>query len=517
MLLLALGASLSQAATVEGENVTFNLDGYYRLRMYHFNGLYDPAAWDNEPGTGRVTVQRIRLQPSVDFNGRASFHMMADAMDGVVLGDNSDLASTALFAGNGGYTGIDGRPAANFEVKRAWTRFSTPVGTMIVGRVESHWGMGLVANDGNGFKNTWGEAHAGTSFDRVMFATKPISVFSAITGKGNGDIPLFFAVGVDRLSEDPLTQYYGYDCDPEDPNDDPRCAEDDDHGSTDERTVDYRRDNWWTEHDDDVWEMAYILIYKGEAVPIGGVGTDLTAGALALNRRQPETDSNVWILDGHVKFQRKWMYLESEGYMITGSSRAIVLPGGPAEDPLYKEVGIYGGVVRGGYNTEDLSLILETGWASGDDDVADPSFTGRPMNRDYNVGLILYDQVIERVTRYSWGDVDGLYSNGGVYNSMYVFPSVRYQLIPGWNLHAAFLAVQPHKPDGARIAFDDDSDARLLGWEVDAALKIDFQEHMRFSTEAGYARVTDRLPVEQYGLTKDGAVWTVQSRIAYEF
>ena len=56
-----------------------------------------------------------------------------------------------------------------------------------------------------------------------------------------------------------------------------------------------------------------------------------------------------------------------------------------------------------------------------------------------------------------------------------------------------------------------------LGWEVDGALKGRFHEHVLFSLEAGYAKVTDRIPLENVGLNSDGTFFTLQSRIAYEF
>ena len=72
--------------------------------------------------------------------------------------------------------------------------------------------MGLLANHGNGFDDTFGENHGGSTYDRIMFLTQPLAVLNAITGIGNANAPLFFAVGMDRLVEDPLIQYYGFDC-----------------------------------------------------------------------------------------------------------------------------------------------------------------------------------------------------------------------------------------------------------------------------------------------------------------
>jgi hypothetical protein len=57
----------------------------------------------------------------------------------------------------------------------------------------------------------------------------------------------------------------------------------------------------------------------------------------------------------------------------------------------------------------------------------------------------------------------------------------------------------------------------MLGWEIDAALKHRWHEHVLFSLESGFAHATDRLPLEQAGLNPEGNFFTLQSRLAYEF
>ena len=396
--------------------------------------------------------------------------------------------------------------------------FNAALGVIRVGRQPSNWGMGLLANEGNGFDDVWGENHGGNTFDRFIFATKPMALTNTFFGVGNPNTPLFVAVGFDRLVEDPLIQYYGYKCDPEDPNDSAYCGEDDDHGYTSDREPGDRPDNWWTEHDDDVWEMLYVLIYRGEDITLMGAPADLTLGAYGVNRRQVETDSNIWIYDGYARLSRSWLYAETEWLTIRGQSRAIVLAGGDPEDPLYKEPAIWGGVGRLGYQSKVRDFTFEWGYASGDDNLQDADFTARAIHPDYNAGLIIYEEIIPRITSYAYPDVPGLWSNGGIYNSKYVFPQVRHDvLFPGWTLHGGFLVVWPDKRDGAIVQYEENTDGNIIGWEADAALKIDFQQHMNFSLEGGYAQLSDVLPWEARGLTKDGTVWTVQSRIAYEF
>ncbi len=529
MFMLAAGLAHADAP----DNWKFTLDGYYRTRGYVFADLYEGQA---KPGT--LLMSRLRLQPQLNFEDRAKFFVTVDALDGAVWGDNASLASTALFAGDPSVTGFTGSAVDPVKVRRAWMEFKVPVGLLRVGRQGSNWGMGLLANEGNGFDDGFGENNFGSTYDRAIFATKPVSIAQTILGKkGAKEVPLVVAVGVDRLVEDPLIQYYGYSCDADDyPDGDPRCAEYEDHGSTDERDTSQRSDTWWVDTQDDVWEMIYVLVYRGEGVQLGKktVG-DITAGVYAVNRIQQETDSNVLIIDGYVKAEVLGGYFEGEILHIGGETRAITLASASDTDPYYKNADIWGYVVRGGYQDETLTAFLEHGYASGDDDPTDDHFTGRPLHPDYNVGLLLYEEILARTTAYAWGpDAQGLWSNGGVYNSRYLFPNIRYRPLPPWELSAAFLIAFPDKPDGSRVLCADydevecvstPASAKTLGWEIDAAVKHKFHDHINFTLESAFAHATDRLPLKAAGLgytvNKDGAevgnYFTIQSRIAYEF
>ncbi|MDG1480815.1 MAG: hypothetical protein P8R54_14565 [Myxococcota bacterium] len=538
-MLMLMSAALMSVASAAEDDFEFELEGYYRTRAYVFPDLY---ADQNE--AGRFLTQRLRLQPSIDFEGRAKFMMMADVLDDAVWGDNQSLASTALFAGDPSATGIDGQRTDTFQIKRAWMEFTLPVGEVRVGRMESHWGMGLLANSGNGFDDNFGENHDGNTFDRALFATRPLAIIQAITGKEDTGVPFIMGVAVDRLVEDPLIQYYGFECASgiSEGDEDYSAACDSDNDGLTDIDHDYvddtflesdRGDDWWVDQDDDVMELIYLAIYRGEGIDLAGSAADFTLGAYAINRKQNETDSNVLISDIYTKFLWRGIYLEGEALNIRGKSSAIALPGafdpyGELANPLEKNVNIWGWVARGGYVQTSYEAVMEYGYASGDDNVADQEFTGRPIHPDYNVGLILYDEILSRVTASTWTEsADGLWSNGGVYNSTYIFPTIKYK--PGQNLEliGGFLMAWPDKPDGSRIlcAEGDDVDcaqytatAANLGWEADAAIKYRFHnQHINFSAEAAYASITDRIPLENVGLNPDGKFFTFQSRIAYEF
>lgn len=515
----------------------FDLKGYYRTRGYTFPGLYE-----KQEGVGAIMMHRLKMQPTVAFRD-AKFNFELNALDDVIWGDNEALAATALFAGDPSNTSFDGQNQTSLSLSRAWMEFPVPVGLFRVGRQPSQWGMGLLANGGDGFDDTFGENHGGATYDRLIFATKPISVVQKILGRSDSKIPLILAVGVDQLVEDPLIQYYGYVCetgiDSSSPDFDPRCDSDGDgltdldHDYKDDTRTDADRlDDWWVDKQDDVLEMIYVLSYKGEDLRLGRHRGDLIGGVYFVNRMQGETDSNILISDIYFKARYRGLYAEFEGLNIRGQTNAIVLPGaydpyGELANPLQKQADIWGYVGRLGYERSNFLGYLEHGYASGDDYTADDKFTGRPLSPEYNVGLLLYEEILARVTAATWTQgASGLWSNGGVYNSRYLFPTVIYKPFDGTEIIGAWLVAWPDMPDGSRILCAEGDDvecaeykatASTLGWEADLAIKQRWRKHLLFSLETGYARTTDRIPVEVADLNPKGRFFTLQSRIAYEF
>ena len=207
------------------------------------------------------------------YGDQAKLSLDIDALNGVLWGDNAGLASTALFAGNPSNTTPTGLETDSIALRRAWVEFKIPVGLMRVGRMPSNWGMGLLANDGNGHDDLFGDNENYTTYDRILFATRPIAIAQKIMGQEDSEIPLFIAVAYDRLVDDPLATYRG-DCRAGIAKGEQgytaRCDEDGD-GITDDldvvdenRQVTDRNDLWWADTKDDVSEMVYVIVYRGK-------------------------------------------------------------------------------------------------------------------------------------------------------------------------------------------------------------------------------------------------------------
>jgi uncharacterized protein (TIGR04551 family) len=230
---------------------TLELHGYYRLRaelMYKFAlGRDDPGTttlWPQPPdndrsdsvltGTGApgATVKlcgadatgsklekcedntqaganmRFRLNPELHISDNVRVMAQVDLLDNVVLGStpegyfNQPGASGGYSVGaRGGYTPLGAfattqwsptfgynSTSSSIAVKRVWGEYMSPVGLLRFGRMPSHWGLGMLANSGDGFDSDYQ-----STADRIMF----------VTGIKKWD--LYFAAAWDFANEGPTT------------------------------------------------------------------------------------------------------------------------------------------------------------------------------------------------------------------------------------------------------------------------------------------------------------------------
>ncbi|MGK3992516.1 TIGR04551 family protein [Sorangium sp. So ce1024] len=203
---------------------TFEIHGYYRLRWELFNsfalGRVDPrssALWpqpaDNsydpshvvalcnpskgttggarsydacESATQAGANMRFRLNPELHISDNLRILSQVDLLDNVVLGSTPEGYANQP-GENGGYevvrrggysplgvfsstqwapsAGINA-PKDSISVKRVWGEYMTPIGLLRFGRMPNHWGLGMVANSGDGYDSDYQ-----STVDRLMFVT----------------------------------------------------------------------------------------------------------------------------------------------------------------------------------------------------------------------------------------------------------------------------------------------------------------------------------------------------------
>ena len=141
-----------------------------------------PCADNTQAGAN----MRFRINPELHISDNLRVMAQIDLLDNVVLGSTPEgyynVPSTAggySVGARGGYTptgafaSTQWAPVAgvnsttnSITVKRAWGEYVTPVGLLRFGRMPSHWGLGILANGGDGHDSDWQ-----STSDRIMLVT----------------------------------------------------------------------------------------------------------------------------------------------------------------------------------------------------------------------------------------------------------------------------------------------------------------------------------------------------------
>ncbi|MBI5501329.1 MAG: hypothetical protein HY907_13875 [Deltaproteobacteria bacterium] len=485
----------------------FDLHGYYRARTHVVGNLM--YVLDSDPDGRKETLeyvtQRLRLQPEIGYGEWVTLHVTVDALDNVVWGDNAGLSSTALFAGEPSQTGLEGSEMPFAYVRHAWLETNVKFGVLRVGRMPSNWGLGILSNDGEGFDEDFGDNWYGDTYDRILFATKPISIVRALMGEEPGDTPLILVASWDKLVEDfqKLDDRTGEPVNPRDGYD----------------------SGWLANGDDDVDEWTVAAVWHQEELDWLAPGDSLAAGVYYVYREQPSTSSEIHIFDAFLKLRLWDFFLEGELDAIRGSTKALAL--GPEDDPpgselyMLRDADILGWLVRVGWQRGMFTVKLESGQASGDGDVLDANFSNMAVHPDVNVGLLLYEELLAQRTRDHFADKKGLWSNGGVYNSIFfmatgvVEPLEDLQftlgILTAWADEACDVAFQ------GNLCSPDDPHPNI-GIEIDASARYRFWDRRVLAVvEGGWLHPDDEtLSLDSFGLAGTD-MWTIQTRLAFAF
>lgn len=441
----------------------FEIHGYFRLRgelMHDFNlGRYDSGTrelWPtpvghsffySNPKDGERTIKlcgddpknpepcdsgtqsganmRFRIAPELHISDNLRVLSQIDMLDNLVLGSTPDGYANEPQSGGysvvprGGYSALGGFSTTQWApssgqnsyedsvvVKRVWAEYMTPIGLLRFGRMPSHWGLGMLANGGEGYDADWQ-----STADRVML----------ITGIKKYD--LYFMAGIDFLNEGAISAT-GYE----------RQGQAHDLGELDDVdqyvfAVARRRSA----------ELQKLELARGEMVHNGGVyfvyrtqelandTTDLGQGAGlgnssdnvsgGLTRRGLE----LFVPDVWYQFLYEKFRLELEGALIigsldnTGRDPGQTIEENPLDenDPGWK-IAQFGLATQMEYRAIDDKLRIQMGfgYASGDDDVdslapqgqelqpqrtSDRTFSTFRFHPAYQVDMILFRHVLSRV------------------------------------------------------------------------------------------------------------------------
>ncbi|MEZ4287784.1 MAG: hypothetical protein R3A47_06490 [Polyangiales bacterium] len=479
-----VSAPVSVAEKQDTIPLNFNFHGYYRARYNWINNLpYRTSTGTMTKEDASFGTMRLRLDPEITYGPNkkqpiARLRITLDGFDNVVFGDNARVNNVPIFAVDQSATDIYGFDLNDtLKLERAWMEFLVPVGQIRVGRMESNWGLGVLTHDGNGLAE-WGDFLRGETFDRVVFATRPLTIFNALTKDDARPTPLIYAFVYDRLSQDPIN-------DPLDPSL-PQATFAPFFSTFPERsTAPYAFVAGKAERTN---EIVNALMWSDP--DYGTAESDeLFAGIYIVNRWQDLTNTRLTIPDVAWRLKhtlKNGLQVSTEGEMVTilGRSGALAFTGGEnggacVSSPCAEGKGrIFNVLARAGVAKEGTwAARLEGGFASGDDSIlSNNTLKTRAFNTNVKVGMLMYQVALPTLTAYRLGSAQALGANGSVWNSKFLYPQFRYWVLPKiLEVHGTFLLGWAHKLDPLVYSVQEDScgfkKKCFMGWEANVALR----------------------------------------------
>jgi hypothetical protein len=534
---------VGQSVRRKGDDIVplkFQFHGYYRTRYNWIGNAPMPKASD--PGTAVTDFpsknasygyMRLRLDPEVTYGPNpdlpiARLRFTIDGLDNVTYGDNARVFSVPLFATDQSKTDVNGFDLTeSLKLERAWIEFLVPIGQIRVGRMESHWGMGQLTHAGNGLAE-WGDFMRGETFDRILFATRPITLARGISKGDTRSTPLIYAFLYDRLSQDTVV---------DNSIQAPPAASQTNfkpfYTTFDERSTFPLA--YLTNLDRRVNEIANVLAWFDEDFGRGATD-EFFLGTYVVYRWQQATQSRIiipdvaWRLKSTLKNKRHLaITTEGEYHTILGHSGALGFTGGCPPEPCNEgTANIHNVIARLGLMDEgNWATQLEGGWSRGDPDIL--SFTEQPANltsRGFNenikVGLLMYQVALKALTYSALNPLGAreLGANGSVFNSKYLMPSFRFTVVPGLEVHTQFLIGWADKLDPLIYRGSNDkcgfTAECFMGWEADLALraKMGAKDIIWVDLETGMMQPGQAFTNAGFN---DAWLWTVQLRAAMIF
>lgn len=379
---------------------------------------------------------RLRLQPEIRLTEDIRVGMQIDVFDNLVLGSTPDGYTNLPLEGGGGY-GQPGNarspwvPLRGFAgtqqppqygqnswtdsiiARRVWGEVrNRSIGLLRFGRMESHWGLGMLTNGGQGLDSDYQ-----SDVDRILFATRPAGITVALLWDFPSEGPTTRGVydlaghALDASQLDDVNQYAAVVARRQDPQEQETALQ----------------------RGEIVWSAGLYFVYRNQFLSTEGVeGLTQGAGTYRSSAGLVRREAEAFIPD--VWFQLRWrrLRIELEAAMIAGSIRNTQLDSFVDED---FNLMMFGGALEVEYRLLEDKLFLgfNTGFASGDPDVEGISSAGglqpqqAPEGRDpddtistfrfhpnYRVDLILWRTLYRQVA--------------GAY---YFRPSIGYDFVRG--------------------------------------------------------------------------------------
>ena len=525
-----------EAKKPESDKLTIEVHGELQLRAEALKAFpmdvaastlqANPGAVSDSLGQHAYFTQWVRMTPILQYRDWLKVVVQLNLFQDYVFGDVTHDVSADYYARD------DARDAWSYvELRWAYAQFLTKIGLFRVGQQSNHWGMGILANDGD-HPSLFGDYRGGNLVEQVMFATKPAGkdspfalalggnlvyqdwqarlyrgdiafqgVLAGFYDKGPNQIGVFATLRSQNTAED-AAQYAGY------------------------------TDNITAGAVDVAGHFAVpipgsptsYLYGGGEVAFIVGSTNELRTPNQALTGQDTDIRSYGGAARLGVVHQARTGSAEPSGQVPVNSAPLMA-----AEEPQ---------------TWGDVAAQVEVGYASGDANPYDSTEHRFTFDPNHKVGLVLFDEVmrwqtarassaaqdpmLQNGTRPTPG-VNLLPSNGGVFGAEYIYPTVVVRPKPWVDLKAgAVIAattadlVDPYRvaTQGAYVNYRG-GDARRhdLGIELDGGvefrLRLERSLHIQLGAEAGVLFPGGAFADAAASMMN--APWLVQGRAGLQF
>ncbi|MCK6552120.1 TIGR04551 family protein [Myxococcota bacterium] len=519
------------------------LDGYFRFRYQMFNNLdlgtyYYDAATRQESGPfingfapptptcntdpacksalgetdtlGGANL-RLRLEPTLNVYEDIKIKMQWDILDNLVLGSTPEgypaTSVVPLLAfSRSQTTPSDGINALSdsIEIKRVWAEVGTPLGQLRVGRMPSHFGLGVLANEGRGL-----DADYGNSADRIMFITKIGDFYIApafdwvVSGPTSATRLLPTGQPFDRDQRDDVDQYVL------------AIAKRDKDEEIRQKL----------ENDELVLNYGTYQVLRFQALDAANYFKENDPESQAGSQQLVNRDAQAWIYSFWAKLLWRKLSLEAELAGIYGKIGNSVVAGGFESVDQEIDLNQMGGVLNAEYKLlrDSLTLSLLVAVASGDSangwgitplsdaapqagswdgsQAADGKITNFRFDPGFYVDLVFWRQIVGVIT-----------------DAMIVKPGIQYNLTEGFGARLDLVYSRAWFSESTPSASLSNPDANL-GLEGDVKIFFDsedgFHAWLQYGMFVPFAGL-DRSPVA--GVTLDaGIAHSLQALVAVSF
>ena len=196
---LVLETGRSPVLPPEPDLARVQIHGEYQLRYQRMSSFtlspsasiatLHPGATGDSIGQNDFLSHWLRVTPRLQLKESVEIVGQLDVVSGTVLGDRAHDTS-ADFTPRDEYNGF-----RNVQPRWLFAEVRTSFGLFRVGQQPSHWGMGILANDGD-HPTLFGDYRYGNINEEILFATRP----------GGKDSPFVIAVGGALVFKDDIAQ-----------------------------------------------------------------------------------------------------------------------------------------------------------------------------------------------------------------------------------------------------------------------------------------------------------------------